>query len=112
MALPAVVALAADPLLAMVDTGIVGQLGQSELAALGVNNSVFAFAFVVFNFLSTATTPLVATALGSGDKPRAGETIIGALSLSMVLGGVVCAGLTLNADAVRGGGGHARGGAR
>ena len=31
-----------------VDTGIVGQLGKDELAALGVNNSVFGFAFVVF----------------------------------------------------------------
>jgi Na+-driven multidrug efflux pump len=75
MALPAVLALAADPLLAMVDTGIVGQLGQSELAALGVNNSIFGFSFVVFNFLSTATTPAVAAALGAGDKAKAGATV-------------------------------------
>ena len=58
MAVPAVMALAVDPLLAMVDTGIVGQLGQDELASLGVNNSIFGFAFVVFVSLSGNRGPL------------------------------------------------------
>ena len=41
--------------------------------ALGVNTSLFAFSFVVFNFLSNATTPLVAAALAAGDKPQVGR---------------------------------------
>lgn len=38
--------------------------------ALGINTALFSFSFVVFNFLATATTPLVATALSSGDKQQ------------------------------------------
>jgi Na+-driven multidrug efflux pump len=38
--------------------------------ALGVNTSLFAFSFVVCNFLSNATTPLVAGALSKGDKQQ------------------------------------------
>lgn len=38
--------------------------------ALGVNTSLFAFSFVCFNFLSNATTPLVAGALSSGNKQQ------------------------------------------
>ena len=56
LALPAVLALAADPLLSMVDTVFVGRAGTDALAALGVNSALFTLAFVVFNFLATATT--------------------------------------------------------
>jgi Na+-driven multidrug efflux pump len=37
LALPALGALAADPLVSMVDTAFVGRLGTVPLAALGVN---------------------------------------------------------------------------
>ncbi len=39
-------------------------------AALGVNNSLFSLCFVVFNFLSVATTPTLAAALAANDKKR------------------------------------------
>lgn len=39
-------------------------------AALGVNSALFTFSFVVFNFLATATTPLVAAALAQGDSEK------------------------------------------
>jgi Na+-driven multidrug efflux pump len=55
-----------------VDTAFVGQLGNNELAAFSVNSSIFTFAFLVFNFLSTATTPAVATALAMGDQKKVG----------------------------------------
>lgn len=74
LAAPAILALAADPLLATVDTAIVGQLGQQELAAFAVNNSLFNFSFVVFNFLSVATTPAVAAALGAKDFKKVFQT--------------------------------------
>lgn len=38
--------------------------------ALGVNTSIFAFSFVVCNFLASAMTPLVAASLASGDKDQ------------------------------------------
>ena len=67
LALPALGALAADPLVSLIDTAFVGRLGAPELGALGVVSAVFAVSFFLFNFLAFATTPLVAspmTALG------------------------------------------------
>lgn len=39
-------------------------------AALGVNSALFTFSFLVFSFLATATTPLVAAALAKGDADK------------------------------------------
>ncbi|PRW33758.1 MATE efflux family [Chlorella sorokiniana] len=98
LALPAVLALAADPLLSMVDTIFVGQAGTDALAALGVNSALFTLAFVVFNFLATATTPMVAASLATGDKERAGKVTLQALGLATVLGGVLAVVLVTCSD--------------
>ena len=73
LAIPAVGALAADPLLSLVDTAFVAGLGAPALAALGVTSAIFGFAFVLFNFLAYATTPLVASAMGEGDPSGRGS---------------------------------------
>lgn len=86
LAVPALGALAADPLVSIVDTAFVGRLGVVPLAALGVNASVFSLAFVVFNFLAYGTTPLVARAVGRGDREAAGDLAIHALTLAVVAG--------------------------
>lgn len=52
------------------------QAGTDALAALGVNSALFTLAFVVFNFLATATTPMVAASLATGDKERAGKVTL------------------------------------
>eukprot|EP00798_Chlamydomonas_sp_ICE-L_P016329 gene16330-22519_t len=83
----------------MVDTAIVGQSGQLELAALGVNNSLFTFAFVVFNFLAVATTPLISSSIASNNKQQAGQVINQALFLAVGLGIMVTAGLIFNSAA-------------
>lgn len=100
LALPAVVALAADPLLSLVDTSFVGHLGPNALASLGVNTGLFSFAFVVFNFLATATTPLLAASLASGDREQAGRLTTQAWLLSVVLGVCVTVGLLWGAEPV------------
>jgi MATE family multidrug resistance protein len=86
LALPALGALAADPLVSMVDTVFVGRLGVVPLAALGVNTSVFALAFVVFNFLAYGTTPLVARELGRSDREAAGDVVVQALTVAVLVG--------------------------
>lgn len=86
LAIPAVGALAADPLLSLADTAFVARLGPQALAALGINGAIFGFAFVVFNFLAYVTTPLVARALGADDRPEAMAVISRALILGGVLG--------------------------
>ena len=86
LAIPAVGALAADPLLSLADTAFVARLGPEALAALGINGAIFGFAFVVFNFLAYVTTPLVARAMGADDRPEAMAVISRALILGGVLG--------------------------
>lgn len=88
LAIPALGALAADPLVSLVDTAFVGQLGAVPLAALGVNAAVFSLAFIVFNFLAYGTTPRVARAYGRRDLPEAGRVVVQAMTLA-VLAGVI-----------------------
>ncbi len=56
LAVPALGALAAEPLYVLVDTAIVGHLGTTELAALAIAATVLTSAFTVFNFLTYGTT--------------------------------------------------------
>jgi MATE family multidrug resistance protein len=86
LAWPALLALAADPLVSMVDTAFVGRLGTRELAALGVNTSIFTLAFLAFNFLAYGTTPMVGKAVGGGDRERAGRIVVQSLSLAVLVG--------------------------
>ena len=57
LAVPALAALVADPLLSLVDTAFVGRLGRVELAALGVDTALFGMAFAACNFLAFVTLP-------------------------------------------------------
>ncbi|KAI3472834.1 hypothetical protein Pfo_029963 [Paulownia fortunei] len=61
IALPAALALAADPIASLVDTGFVGHLGSAELAAVGVSGAVFNLVSKLFNVpLLNITTSFVA----------------------------------------------------
>ena len=71
LAFPALGALAAEPLVALVDTAFVGRLGEEPLAALGVVTGLLGLAFFVFIALAYTSTPLIAAALGAGDRNRA-----------------------------------------
>lgn len=102
LAVPALGALAADPLVSMVDTAFVGRLGVLPLGALGVNASIFSMAFVVFNFLAYGTTPMVARAVGRGDTDRAGRLAVEALVLAGVAGVIALTALQLLAHPILG----------
>ncbi|CAL4912025.1 unnamed protein product [Urochloa decumbens] len=61
IAAPAVLALAADPITALVDTAFVGHIGSAELAAVGASASVFNLVSKLFNVpLLNVTTSFVA----------------------------------------------------
>ena len=68
LALPALGALAAEPLYLLVDTAIVGHLGRPELAALGIAITILGGTFAIFNFLQYGTTAQVARAGGAGKR--------------------------------------------
>jgi putative MATE family efflux protein len=89
LALPALGALAAEPLYVLVDTAIVGHLGRPQIAALGLAGTLLAGAFTIFNFLTYGTTAVVARASGAGhDRAAAGlaaQALWVALGIGVVL---------------------------
>lgn len=68
IALPMMLAYATTPLLGIVDTAVVGQLGDAALlGGLAAGAIVFDVVFATFNFLRSGTTGLVAQAFGRED---------------------------------------------
>ena len=84
-AIPALGTLAAEPLYVLVDTAIVGHLGRSQLAALGVAATVLSVV-AMFNFLQYGTTAQVARASGAGEDATAARLGAQALWLSLAFG--------------------------
>jgi len=91
LALPALGALAAEPLYVLADTAIVGHLGRPQIAALGLAGTVLAGTFTIFNFLTYGTTAVVARASGAGQAERAARLASQALWVSLAIGVVLLA---------------------
>ena len=89
LALPALGALAAEPLYVLADTAIVGHLGRPQIAALGLAGVVLAGTFTIFNFLTYGTTAVVARASGAGEHERAARLAAQALWASLAIGAVL-----------------------
>ena len=70
LAVPALGALAAEPLYLLADTAMVGHLGTEELAALAIAATLLTGAFTLFNFLTYGTTAQVARLSGAGETRR------------------------------------------
>jgi MATE family multidrug resistance protein len=86
LAVPALAGLAAGPLVSLVDTAFVGQLGDAQLGALGVNGSLFSMTFVIFNFIAYGTTPRVGQAVGREDRAEASDVVNQAVCLALIAG--------------------------
>jgi putative MATE family efflux protein len=89
LAVPALGALAADPLYSLVDTAYVGQLGVPQLGGLAVGVAAFTASFWIFSFLSYGVTPRVAGALAGGRVDEARRVGLQALYLACALGGLM-----------------------
>jgi putative MATE family efflux protein len=101
LALPALGALAAEPLYILVDTAIVGHLGTPQLAALALAGAMLTGAFTIFNFLTYGTTAQVARYHGAGREDVAGSMAAQALWLATAIGVLLLAlGLALAVPAV------------
>ena len=86
LALPALGALAAEPLYLLADTAIVGHLGTTQLAALALAAVVLSTVVALCNFLTYATTAHVARLHGAGREADAGELAAQALWLALFIG--------------------------
>jgi MATE family, multidrug efflux pump len=109
LAVPALGALAAEPLYLLVDTAIVGHLGTPQLAALALAATVLSTLVSLCIFLTYGTTAQVARLHGSGDEVRAGELAAQALWLAVAIGAALALACVALADpliALLGGAGH------
>ena len=68
IALPIVAANVTVPLLGLVDTAVVGQLGlAAPIGAVGLGAVILSVLYWMFGFLRMGTTGLTAQAFGAGD---------------------------------------------
>jgi len=93
LALPALGALAAEPLYVLTDTAIIGHLGTPQLASLAIAAALLSGAFTVFNFLTYGTTAQVARLAGAGREAEARRLGVQALWLGGAIGLVLMGGL-------------------
>lgn len=83
IAIPIVLANATVPILGIVDTGVVGQLGEAApIGAVGIGAVILSALYWVFGFLRMGTSGLTAQAAGAG---RPGE-VAALLTRSLVIG--------------------------
>ncbi|MCP9987315.1 MATE family efflux transporter [Streptomyces sudanensis] len=91
LAVPAFGALVAEPLFILVDSAVIGHLGTSQLAGLGIAAALLSTAVSVFVFLAYATTAAVARRVGAGDLPAAIRQGMDGIWLALLLGLAVVA---------------------
>lgn len=91
LAVPAFLALVAEPLFLLADAAIVGHLGTPELAALGIAGAVVQTAVGLCIFLAYGTTASVARRIGAGDVRGALAQGIDGVWLAVLIGVVTCA---------------------
>jgi putative MATE family efflux protein len=89
LALPALGALAAEPLYLLADTAIVGHLGTAQLAALALASTLLDALATFCNFLTYGVTAHVARLHGAREHERAGELAVQALWVAVAVGLVV-----------------------
>lgn len=98
LAIPAFLALVAEPLFLLADTAIVGHLGTASLAGLGVASAVLLAAANLFVFLAYGTTSIVARQVGAGSVRAALSAGLDGTWLAVGIGVVVAAAVWLSAE--------------
>lgn len=97
LALPALVVLAAEPLYVLVDTAVVGHLGQVPLAALAIGGTVMTLVAWLGTIIAYGTTGRAARRFGAGDRAAAVAEGVQMSWLAMALGLVAVVGMQLAA---------------
>lgn len=84
IAWPIILSNISTPLLGLVDTAVIGNLGDPALiGAIAIGAMVFSFLYWGFGFLRMGTTGLVAQAKGAGDQTEVKGTFFRALILGL-----------------------------
>lgn len=86
LAVPAFLTLIAEPLFLLADSAIIGHLGTTELAGLGVASAALVSVVGLFVFLAYGTTAVVSRQAGAGSPQAALTAGFDGLWLALVLG--------------------------
>lgn len=97
LAIPTFGQLIADPLFVLIDTAIVGHIGDSALAGLSIGSTVLLTVAGLCNFLAYGTTSRVGQLMGAGRKREGLETGVDGLWLALIIGMGISAALFLAA---------------
>ena len=90
IAWPIILSNISTPLLGLVDTAVIGNLGDAALiGAIAVAGMIFSFLYWGFGFLRMGTTGLVAQAIGAGDEFEARASFYRAFLLGIFIGFVL-----------------------
>lgn len=89
LALPAFLALVAEPLFLLGDAAVVGHLGTADLAGLGIASVVVRVVVGLCVFLAYGTTAAVARQVGAGRRADALAQGVDGLWLALLIGAVV-----------------------
>lgn len=91
LAVPALGALIAEPAFLIVDAALIGHLGTTPLAGLGIAGAVLQTVVGLMVFLAYSTTPAVARLFGAGRPGEAVSVGINGMWLALALGAVLAA---------------------
>lgn len=90
IAWPIILSNLSTPLLGLVDTAVIGNLGDSALiGAIAIGGMIFSFLYWGFGFLRMGTTGLVSQALGAGDAAEVKASFYRAFALGAGIGGLL-----------------------
>ena len=87
---PIILANASVPLLGLVDTAVIGNIGSiTDLGAIAFGALIFSFVYWSFGFLRMGTTGFAAQASGAGDEQEVRAVLGRALLIALCLGVVL-----------------------
>jgi putative MATE family efflux protein len=89
LAIPAFATLVSEPALLLADSAIIGHLGTTQLAGLGIAGNVLGILTGLSIFLAYGTTGTVARRLGAGDLRAALSGGIDGMMLAVLLGAIL-----------------------
>jgi len=87
IAIPIILANVTTPLIGLIDTAVLGQLGDPHfIGGVALGAVIFNFLYWGFGFLRMGTTGLTAQAEGSGNTKETGATLMRALLIAVIAG--------------------------
>jgi multidrug resistance protein, MATE family len=87
IAIPMTLAYLSTPLLGVIDTAVIGRLGDASLVGgIAIGGIIFDLVFNTFNFLRSGTTGLTSQALGANDQVEIKATFLRAIIIALAAG--------------------------